>query len=57
MVTDFLNPKQLILPNYTTTERDAMVAPPNGTIIFNTTTKVINYYNNYSLSWRKVTPL
>lgn len=38
---DILNPLSLVLPKYTTTERDALVAEV-GTIIYNTTTGKIN---------------
>ena len=38
---DQLNPVSLVLPNYTTTQRDLMIVEL-GTIIFNTTTGKVN---------------
>ena len=38
---DQLNPVSLVLPNYTTTQRDLMIVEL-GTIIFNTTTSKVN---------------
>ncbi len=38
---EILNPKQLVIPSFTTTERDLLKAEI-GTIIFNTTTNVLN---------------
>jgi len=33
-------------PRMTTAQRDAIISPPNGGIIFNTTTGVLNQYNS-----------
>ena len=53
-----LNPRSLILPNYTTTQRDLMMCEL-GTVIFNSTTKKINVcdvaFTAASTSWSVVT--
>jgi len=54
---DNLYPLSLVLPNYTTTQRDLMVADV-GTIIFNTTTSKINFCKTKAAgagSWEAVT--
>ena len=53
MTGEILHPRQLILPNYTTTQRDAMVGVEAGTIIYNTTTSKINFWNGST--WKVVT--
>lgn len=51
---EFLNTlKQLVLPIMTTTERDALVAPSEGTVIFNTTSNKLNFYTG--AAWEAVT--
>jgi hypothetical protein len=52
-VFDSIAVKNLILPNETTTQRDAKVSPQKGTIIFNTTTSKINFYDGSA--WKAVT--
>ena len=55
--SDFLNPYSLTLPNWTTTQRDLMVAEV-GTIIYNTTTNKINICKTKAAgagSWEAVT--
>ena len=42
MAGEVLRPKFLVLPKYSTTERDLMVAEI-GTLIYNTTTSKLNY--------------
>lgn len=42
MTEEVVNPKALILPNVTTTQRDLLVCEL-GTIIYNTTTNKVNY--------------
>ena len=53
-----LNPKSLVLPNFTTSERDLLIVEL-GYIIFNTTTGVINFCDvgqtAGSSSWAVVT--
>lgn len=44
---------RLVLPKMTTTARDAMTNPVSGTIIYNTTTNKINFYNGSG--WEAVT--
>ena len=57
-ITEILNNvKALVLPNYTTAERDLMVAEI-GTIIYNTSTSKINFCKTASAgagSWEAVT--
>lgn len=43
--------KGVLLPRMTTTQRDAITSPPNGLIIYNTTTKAIEWYDG---SWSEV---
>lgn len=38
-------------PSMTTAQRNAIVSPANGLMIFNTDTGQINYYNNLTISW------
>jgi hypothetical protein len=57
MAGEILRPKALILPKYTTNERNAMVAEI-GTIIYNTTTNKINFCKTAAAgagSWEAVT--
>lgn len=53
-----LNPRSLILPNFTTTERDLLMCEL-GTIIYNSTTNKINVcdvaFTAASTSWAVVT--
>lgn len=35
-----LNPLEIVLPTMTTAERDALVSPSNGRVIFNSTTQM-----------------
>lgn len=54
---DLLFPKSLVLPHFTTTERDALVADV-GTVIYNETTSKINFCKTKSAgagSWEAVT--
>lgn len=37
--------KGLLLPRMTTVQRDAIASPQEGLLIYNTTTKVVNFYN------------
>lgn len=37
--------KGLLIPRLTTTERDAIISPATGLLIYNTTTNAFNYYN------------
>lgn len=43
--------KFLTLPKYTTTERDALSNVVAGTILYNTTTKTVQYYNGSQSAW------
>jgi|GEM_PF-3842164 len=43
----------LILPSLTTTQRDAIVGPEEGQLIFNTTTNKLNFYTGSA--WEAVT--
>ena len=56
--SDNLNPISLVLPSYTTTQRDLMLCEL-GTIIYNSTTKKINFCDvantAASTSWAVVT--
>ena len=58
MVSEILNDlKQLVIPKYTTTQRDLLVAEV-GTIIFNTTTSKLNVCKAAvaaAASWEAVT--
>ena len=42
MVEEILNPRFLVIPNYSEAVRDTMVAPL-GAIIYNTTTNKLNF--------------
>lgn len=39
------SPRGLLLPLFTTTERDAIATPDEGLTLYNTTTHTINFYN------------
>ena len=58
MTNEILNPRALVIPKYSTTERDLLVAEI-GTIIFNTTTVALNVcdvnFTAGSTSWGVVT--
>ena len=58
MTNEILNPRALVIPKYSTTERDLLVAEI-GTIIFNTTTVTLNVcdvnFTAGSTSWGVVT--
>lgn len=58
MGDDLLNPRSLVIPNYTTTERDLMSCEL-GTIIYNTTTSTLNVcdvaFTPNATSWGVVT--
>lgn len=43
--------KGVLFPRLTATERDAITAPANGLLLFNTTTGLFNYYNSGWLSF------
>lgn len=56
-VNDILNPKHLVIPNYTTAERDLLAAEV-GTIIFDSTQKKLCFKNDAAAasdSWELVT--
>ncbi len=42
-----VKPKRFVYPNYSTTERDAIPDKQPGEVIFNTTTKEIEFWNGY----------
>lgn len=46
--------KGFLLPRMTTTQRNAIVSPATGLVIYNITTDKINFYDN-SATWRVVT--
>ena len=58
MGDDILNPRSLVIPNYTTTQRDLMLCEL-GTVIYNTTTDTLNVcdvaFTAASTSWGVVT--
>lgn len=57
MANDILRPRALILPQYTTAQRDLMLAEV-GTIIYNTTTNKINFCKTAAIgsgNWEAVT--
>ena len=58
MDDDILNPRALIIPNVSTAVRDTMVSEL-GTLIFNTTTKKLNFcdvaFTANATSWSVVT--
>jgi trimeric autotransporter adhesin len=43
--------KGLLMPRMTTAERNAIVTPANGLMVFDTDTRTFWYYNNLSNSW------
>lgn len=45
------NAKGLLIPRLSRSERNAIVNPANGLLIFNTTTNCINYYEGNVLKW------
>lgn len=45
------NNKGVLIPRISTTARDAISAPANGLMIFNTTTNCLNYYNETNNRW------
>ncbi|MBC7412668.1 MAG: tail fiber domain-containing protein [Bacteroidia bacterium] len=48
------NDKGLLVPRITTVQMNAIVTPPNGLLIYNTTDNCFNYYNNGSSSWKSM---
>ena len=48
-----LRPLALVLPSKTTTQRDAMPNVEAGTIIYNSTTQKVNYWNGSA--WAVIT--
>ena len=52
MDSNFLS-SEVILPSFTTAERDAIASPATGRIIYNSTTNKINFYSGSS--WEAVT--
>lgn len=53
MTGEVLQPKALVLPAMTEAVRDTLVNVDKGTVIVNTTTNKINYYNGSA--WEAVT--
>ena len=47
------NDRSTVLPSFTTVQRDAIIAPLEGTTIYNTTTNKLNFYNGSA--WEQVT--
>jgi len=45
--------KGFLMPRMNTVQRDAIVNPANGLIIFNTTSECLNTYNSISTSWKE----
>lgn len=45
--------KGILLPRVTTIDRDAIPNPPNGLILYNTTTKSLNYFD---VVWKDFSP-
>lgn len=45
------NTKGVLIPRLSKSERDAMVKPANGLMIFNITTNCLNYYNETNTRW------
>lgn len=52
MAGEVFEPVVIQFPNMTTTERDLMTAVEEGTIIFNTTTDHVEYWN--ATAWKQV---
>lgn len=44
--------KGLLIPRMTTTQRDAIISPANGLIIFNTDIEKVNFYDTTASVWR-----
>jgi hypothetical protein len=44
--------KGLLVPRMTLTERNAIVTPPNGLLVYNTTENCFNYFNNLNNTWK-----
>ena len=43
--------KGMLIPRLSTTVRDAMISPPNGLMIYNTTSNCLNYYDSQVKKW------
>ncbi|MBC7412949.1 MAG: hypothetical protein H7331_10925, partial [Bacteroidia bacterium] len=46
--------KGLLVPRLTATEMNAIVAPPNGLLIYNTNDNCFNYFNTATITWKSM---
>lgn len=49
----YSNDKGILIPRLSTSNRDVILNPSNGLLLYNTTTKTINYFDN---SWNDLSP-